>query len=602
MTEDVQVPPRVEIPEEDKWDPSSVFASRAAWESACVGIGKLANELKEFRGRLGEAPSVLVDALLQRDDLIQLAEQVYVYAGLHHMPDIGDGDAAAMFGRAVSLYADVQAAASFFEPELLAIGDEKLEVWMEESAELAVYRHYFEDLLRRAEHVRSDEVEELLGMLAEPFNGPQSTMNQLTNADFKFEPALTTGGEKRTLTQGSLRRLLARPDRNLRRTAWDHYNVVYEHHKNALANNLLSSMKQDLFLARARRYPNTLDASLFVDGIPRAVYESLIDEFTDQLPTWHRYFALRKQALGVDELHPYDIWAPLAEEPLDVPFEQAVEWICQGLQPMGEDYVEAVRRGCLQDRWVDAYPNQGKRDGAFSFGTKGTHPFIQMNYVGTMGSVSILAHELGHSMHSYLTWREQPMAYADYSLFVAETASNFHQALVRHYLLETAQEKHFKIAVIEEAMINFHRYLLIMPTLSRFELEIHERLERGEGVNTDDMIELCLDLFGQAYGEAMAVNRDELGMWWAQFGHLYRNYYVFQYATGISTAHALAEQVLSGDPAAVERYRACLRAGGSLYPAEALRLAGVDPTKPDSVRAGFRRLSDYVDTLEELLG
>jgi oligoendopeptidase F len=602
MTESVQVPPRAEIPEKDKWDPSSVFPSRTAWETACDRIGQEINDLKAFRGRLSESAAVLLDALVERGELIQLAEQAYVYAGLHHMPDVGDGAAASMFSKAVGLYADVQAASSFFEPELLTLGYENLNDWMEQSTELAVYRHYFDDLFRRAEHVRSDEVEELLGMLGEPFDGPQSTRSQLTNADFQFEPAVSADGETRALTQGSLRRLLASQDRELRQSAWQHYNVVYAMHKHALANNLLSSMKQDIFLARARRYPNTLDASLFVDDIPRTVYETLIDEFTKQLPTWHRYFRLRKRALGLKELHPYDIWAPLTDDPPKVTFEEAVEWIRQGLGPMGDDYVETIRRGCLQDRWVDIYPNQGKRDGAFSFGTKGTQPFIQMNYVGTLGSVSTLAHELGHSMHSYLAWREQPMVYADYSLFVAETASNFHQAMVRHHLLETAQEASFRIAVIEEAMSNFHRYLLIMPTLSRFELEIHQRLERGEGVNTDDMIELCLDLFGQAYGEAMTVDREGLGMRWAQFGHLYRTYYVFQYATGISAAHALAEQVLSGDPLAVESYRACLRAGGSLYPTEALRLAGVDPTKPDSVRAGFRKLAEYVEILEELLG
>jgi oligoendopeptidase F len=271
------------------------------------------------------------------------------------------------------------------------------------------------------------------------------------------------------------------------------------------------------------------------------------------------------------------------------------------LMPMGEEYVSILRQGCLENRWVDVYPNQGKRAGAFSAGAPGTHPFILTSYADTIFSMSTLAHELGHSMQSYFTWQNQPLVYCDYSLFVAEVASNFHQAMVRAYLLEQNDDPVFRISVIEEAMSNFHRYFLIMPTLARFELEMHQAVEAGEAPTADDMIGRLAGLFAEAYGEAMSIDRDRMGIQWAIFSHLYVDYYVFQYATGISGAHALAKRILSGERGTVGNYIRFLKTGGSLYPLDALKAAGVDLTKPDAVEETFGVLSDMVDRLEELL-
>jgi oligoendopeptidase F len=270
------------------------------------------------------------------------------------------------------------------------------------------------------------------------------------------------------------------------------------------------------------------------------------------------------------------------------------------MRPLGSEYVEVLRRGTLEQRWVDVYPTKGKRQGAFSFGWRGTHPFIMMSYTDSLFGLSTLAHELGHSMHSYLTWKHQPHSYDNTSLFVAEVASNFNQALVRDYLLKQNADPQFQIAVIEEAMSNFHRYFFIMPTLARFELEIHQRVERGEGVTADDMINLMADLFAEGYGDEMTFDRQQVGITWAQFGHLYSSYYVYQYATGISAAHALARRIIAGEPNAAENYVKFLSAGGSLYPIDALKLAGVDMTKPDAVLQTFETLAEYVDKLDAL--
>jgi oligoendopeptidase F len=269
---------------------------------------------------------------------------------------------------------------------------------------------------------------------------------------------------------------------------------------------------------------------------------------------------------------------------------------------MGEEYVEILRNGCLRDRWVDIYPNKGKRAGAFSSGAPGTYPFILMSYGDTVFSMGTLAHELGHSLHSYLAWQNQPLIYSDYSIFVAEVASNFHQAMVRAYLLENNPDPNIQIGVIEEAMANFHRYFLVMPTLARFELEIHEAVERGEGLTADGMIERHAGLLAEAYGEGMEIDRERLGIQWATYGHLFVDYYVFQYATGISGAHALSEQILSGAEGAVENYLSFLKAGGSMYPIDALKMAGVNLTKPDAVEETFQVLARMVDKLEELVG
>jgi oligoendopeptidase F len=596
------IPSRGEIPTQYTWNAPSVFPSAEAWEAEFTGLSEDLSELEPYQGHLGDGPQTLADALDALQSLMRRGGKVVVYATMSHAVDTSDQAAARMSSMARGLYGQLAAATAFFDPELLTIGKETLAGWMRDEPRLATYAHYVDDLYRRQEHVRSAEVEELLGMLADPFSGASATSGMLTNADFRFEPASASDGSAIPVTQGTLFKILAGADREARRTAWESHTNTYLTFKNTLASSLATSIQQSVFRMRARRHRSTLEATLFGENIPVAVFHNLIAAFRANLPTWHRYWALRRAALGVDALHPYDIWAPLSGEKAHVPYEQAVDWICEGLAPMGAQYVSVLRRGCLEDRWVDVYPNEGKRAGAFSSGRHGTHPFIMMSYNDNVLSLSTLAHELGHSMHSYLTWRNQPQIYGRYSLFVAEVASNFHQAMVRAHLLDVHTDPAFQIEVIEEAMSNFHRYFFTMPTLARFELETHERAERGLGLTADDMIELMADLSSEAYGGEMHVDRERVGITWAKFGHLYTDYYVYQYATGISGAHALSQRILSGQEGAVNDYLGFLKAGGSVYPLDALKMAGVDLTTPEAVEVAFGILSDMVDRLEGLLG
>jgi len=337
-------------------------------------------------------------------------------------------------------------------------------------------------------------------------------------------------------------------------------------------------------------------------NIPVDVFHNLVATYRRNLPAWHRYWRIRRRALGYERLHPYDRHAPLTSDKPTIPFTEAVEWICDGMAPLGTEYVGVMRRGLLEDRWVDIYPNKGKRAGAFSTGGPGTHPFILMSYADDVFSMSTLAHELGHSMHSYFAWRTQPVIYANYSTFVAEVASNFNQAMVRAHLLATRPARDLQIAIIEEAMANFYRYLFLMPLLAAFELEIHQRVERGEGLTAKGLMSLMTELFTEGYGGEVEVDPDRVGIIWAEFPtHLYLNFYVFQYSTGISGAHALADRVLHGPAHTADAYLEFLKGGGSMYPLDILGAAGVDLATPEPTEKMFEIFSAMVSRLEGLL-
>lgn len=594
--------PRNQIAREYTWNAESVFASVAAWEAELTAVVVSLAKAKTYEGRLAESPQLLAEALTFGDELKFRLGKLAAYSGVDYYVDTTNAEAGARFGRVQGAYGQALAAVAFIDPELITIGEVKLNEWLQIEPRLKVYAHYFHNLFRQQAHVRSAEVEEVLGLLAEPFSSVSQTSSLLTDADMKFKAGVSAGGEPVEVAQGSIDDILARPDRVARRTGWENYTDGYLNFKNTLANNLATSIKQNVFMMRARRHTSTLAASLFNTNIPVEVFHNLISVFKKNLPTWHRYWRIRRKALGVETLHPYDIWAPLTGNRPHIPYAQAVDWICAGMAPLGEEYVSILRRGCLEDRWVDLYPNQGKFSGAFSSGSQGIHPFIVMSYTDDIFGLSTLAHELGHSMHSYYTWQAQPTPYADYSLFNAEVASNFNQAMVRAHLLQQNPDRDFQITVIEEAMNNIHRYFFIMPTLARFELETHERIENGQGLNADSMIGLMADLFSEAYGNEMYVDRDRVGITWAAFGHLYNDYYVYQYATGISGAMALSNRILSGTPGAAEDYLGFLKAGSSVYPLEALKGAGVDLSTPEPVEAAFAVLAGLVDRLEKLVG
>jgi oligoendopeptidase F len=595
---------RAKVKKNQTWNAESVFPSPEAFDAEVIDLIESLAGIKGFQGRLREGPDIFLQAMQIIETISQRAARVRVYATLSSAVDATDQQAAAMSGKATSALGQVSAATAFVDPELLVIGEPTLRGWLSDDPRMKLYEHYFNDLFRRQTHVRSAEVEELLGLLRDPFNSTSGTTSMLANADFKFKPARDSKNKKVELTQSTYGSILGGTDRKARRTAWEHYNDKYLQFKNTLAANLTTSIKQNVFNMKARHFESSLEATLFNGDVPVEMFHNLLEIFKKNLPLWHRYWRLRRKALGVKTLHPYDVWAPLTAKKHKVPFETAVDWICEGLAPMGDEYVSIMRRGCLEDRWVDWSPNRGKRQGAFSTRVpKDTHPFIMMSYTGSVGSMSTLAHELGHSMHAYYASRAQPMFYYLYPSIVAETASNFNQAMTRAHLLKTNRNKSFQVALLEEAMGNFHRYFFIMPTLARFELETHQRIEQGQALTAGSMTELMADLFSEGFGGEMDLDRERVGITWGTFTtHLYIDFYSFQYAIGISAANAIAKRILDGTPNAAQDHIDFLKAGSSKPPMEIFRIAGVDMTSTRPIEDAFAVLEEYIARLEVLTG
>jgi oligoendopeptidase F len=597
------IPARSEVPAPYKWDIEDIFKDEQTWRDAYQRLEDALPEIEQFKGHLGDSPEKLFQFFQLFEKFRQLLSKVYIYAGLNFAVETFNQNYAALKDMAGGLVARALSAVAFEEPELMAIGFDKLRQWTKEHPDLKLYEHYFEKLERNAAHIRSAEIEQLLGQVSDPFGTASGTHSILVNADLPFKPAVSSTGETFEVTHSSMSRLSSHPDREVRRTAFENYADAHLAFKNTMANCLSAGIKQDVFMANARRYSTTVEASLSASYLPVDVYYNAINTYRKNVSVWHRYWKVRKQALKLDRMHVYDTRAVLTGKMPEISYEQAVEWVMAGLQPMGKDYAEIVRKGTLEQRWVDIYPNKGKSFGAFSAGYKGTKPLIMLNFDNSIFSLSTLAHELGHSMHSYLTWENQPLAYSDYNLFVAEVASNFHQAMVRDHLLKIQTDRDFQVAIIEEAMANFFRYFFIMPSLSIFDLEIHQRAERGEPLTFEGMTNLLADIFEEGYGPDVEVDRDRVGSIWMQFStHLYSNYYTYQYTTGISAAHALAEAVVSGEQKARDNYLAFLKSGDSLFPLDALKLAGVDMTTPAPIEKTFQVLERYIDKLEKLLG
>lgn len=591
--------PRAKVKKNQTWNAESVFTSPSQFDAEVKNILEALPSIQKYKGHLGEGVDTFLEAMSAMDAIEQRSTKVRVYATMSSSVDANDEQGTAMNGKAMSALAQVSAAASYVEPELLSVGEAKLRQWIQSDPRMKVYEHFVNDLFRKQAHVRSAEVEELMGMLRDPFGTVRNTAGLLANADFKFKPAKNSKGKKVELTQSTFDAILNESDRKARQSAWENYNDKYLEAKNTLASNLTASIKANVFNMKARKFNSALEATLFNGNVPVEMFHNLINIFKKNLPLWHKYWKIRRKALGVKTLNPYDVWAPLTTKTHKVPFDKAVDWICEGLASMGEEYVRVMRRGCLHDRWVDWSPNAGKRQGAFSTRVPSdTHPFIMMSYTDDVGSMSTLAHELGHSMHAYYASRAQPMIYYTYPSIISETASNFNQAMTRAHLLKTNQNKYFQTALLEEAMDNFHRYFFIMPTLARFELETHQRVEKGQPLTADSMIELMADLFSEGYGNEMNLDRQRVGITWGTFTtHLYIDFYSFQYAIGISAANAIAKRILDGVPNAAQDHINFLKAGSSKSPMDVYRVAGIDMTTTQPIEDAFAVLEEYVDRL-----
>jgi oligoendopeptidase F len=594
-----QVPERSELPTEDTWDLNSIYADDDAWAAAYESVSDRVDDLREYEGRVTESPDTLLEFLELRESILREVSKVTSYASLRSAEDTRNQEYQAMKARAESLSSAASSATSFLEPELQELDREDVSAFVDSEPALAEYEHYFDDVLRTKPHTRSAEVEELLADLGEVAGAASDIYGMLSNADLTFPTVERPDGDSVEITQGNFTKLQKHPDRAFRRTVYEAYYDEWAEIRNAVGTSLKNSVRKDVKYARARNYDTAREAALDGPNVPIAVYDTLLAAVHDNLDVLHRHADLKREALGVDELRMWDLYTPMTgSESPEIPYEEAAEYVVEAVAPLGDAYQDRLREG-LDSRWVDVYENRGKRSGAFSAGTYDTQPFILMNYQEDISSMFTLAHELGHSLHSELAKDAQPWQYADYTIFVAEVASTVNETLLTHHLLETVEDDELRLHVLDEYLERFRSTLYRQAMFADFELRIHEIAEDDGALTPDRFDEVYRDLKADFYEPA--VLDDRIDREWMRIPHFYYNYYVYQYATGISAAVAIVERIRSeGEPAA-EDYREALAMGGSAYPMDVLDTAGVDMTSPAPIESALGVYDEYLGRMADLL-
>ena len=596
--EENKIRQRHEIPEEDKWAVEDLYATDSAWDAELATLADDQAYLTAFAGRLCENGETLFAFLERSEQMGVKIDQLANYCMRKADEDTRNGTYQAMVGKFMSVVVGLNAATSFETPELMAMSDEQLEAFYAAEPKLERYRRYLTDLRRRKEHILSPAEEKLLAAAGEMAQAPQKSYGAFANADIKFEDAVDSEGKKHPLSQGTFVPLEESADRVLRKSAYENLYHGFANYKNTAASMLNAQGKQLKFFADARKYPSTLDASLDRTNVPTSVYLNLIEAVHQNLDKMHRYVRLRKKLLGVDELHFYDIYTPLlADVDKKIPFAQAKQTVYEGLAPLGEEYRAILKQG-FENRWIDVYENVGKRGGAYSAGAA-VHPYVLLNYSGTLDSQFTLAHEMGHALHSYLSNHTQNPVDSDYVIFVAEVASTCNEALLMEYLLGKTTDKKERAYLINHFLDQFKGTLYRQTMFAEFELIIGRLIGEGKTLTADILCEEYKKLNAMYYGPDMVVD-DEIAMEWARIPHFYYNYYVFQYATGYSAAIALSRKILSEGESAVKNYLGFLSGGCSKSPIDLLKGAGVDMTSPEPINQALALFDKLLDEMEEL--
>ncbi|NNV02090.1 MAG: oligoendopeptidase F [Brevibacillus sp.] len=595
------LPKRSEIPAEYKWRLEDIYKSDADWENDVRKVKEMAEQIAAKKGTLSQGGQQLLDVLKLQDELLMTLDQVYVYARMRRDEDNTNSTYQALTDRATALSTQVYGAISYIQPEILAIPTEQLEAWINQVPGLDHYRILLDEITRFKPHTLSAEEEAILANVSEIASAPSKIYGMLNNADIKFPMITDENGEEVELTKGRYVQFMECKDRRVRKEAFEALYATYDKHRNTIAASLTSAVKADVFYARTRKYPSALYAALFADNVDISVYDNLIATIREHLPLMHRYIALRKKMLGVDELHMYDLYVPIVPEvEMKIPYQQAVETIKEALRPLGEDYGRVLAEG-FAGGWIDVYENQGKTSGAYSWGAYTTHPYVLMNYQDNVNNMFTLAHEMGHALHSYYSNQTQPYTYADYKIFVAEVASTLNEALLMHHLLQTTTDKKQRMYLINYYLEQFRTTVFRQTMFAEFEKTVHAKAEQDEPLTADSLSEIYRELNVAYHGPEMVVD-SQIDLEWARVPHFYRNFYVYKYATGFSAATSLAKQILEEGQPAVERYLQFLKSGSSDYPLNLLKKAGVDMTSPQPIREALSVFAEMLTEMEQLAG
>ncbi len=592
---------RSDIPKDFTWDLESIFPTDDDWERSFQSLARRIPDLEALQGTLAQSGQALLHVLRERDAVYEQMETLFVYTSMRRDEDTTSSKYQGMYDRAMQLFVRISTAFSFLEPEVLALPQSTLDGFLQETPGLQEYAHELDDMSRKRSHVRSAEVEAVLAASGEVAEGPDSIFSMIDNADLRLPLIKDEAGEEVQLTKGNYLTFIRSTDRRVRKEAFDGLHSAFLKQRNTIAATLSAKVKGDIFYTRQRNFASCRELALSGYNIPVSVYDNLINTVSEHIPVLNRYMELRKRILGLGKLHMYDLYVPIVKDTNDeVSYEQARETVVKGLAPLGQNYVNILQTA-FQQRWIDVYETPGKRGGAYSGGGYTTHPFILLNYQNKRDSMFTLAHELGHSMHSFFSRSSQPFHYGEYSIFVAEVASTLNENLLTDYLLRTTTDPEVRLAILNQALEDIRGTLFRQTMFAEFEQLVHSNAEEGEPLTADSLSEMYRGLNQKYYG-GVALIDELIDIEWARIPHFYSSFYVYQYATGISASIALAQQILREGQPAVDRYLKFLSSGSSDYSIELLKKAGVDMTSPEPVREACQQFASYLDQMEKLLG
>ena len=592
---------RSDIPTDYTWDLESIYSTHDDWEQSFQSVARRLPELEALQGTLAQSGSALAHVLHERDKVYEQLETLFVYTSMRKDEDTTNSKYQGMYDRAMQLFVLVSTAFSFLEPEILALPQSTLDGFVQETPGLQEYKHELDDMNRKRPHVRSAEVEAILAAAGEISEGPDSIFSMIDNADLRLPLIKDEAGEEVQLTKGNYLTYIRSTDRRVRKEAFEGMHSTFLKQRNTIAATLSAKIKADIFHTRQRGYGSCRELALSHYNIPVSVYDNLVSTVSEHIPVLNRYMELRKRILGLDDIHMYDLYVPIVNDTDDeISYQQACDTVVKGLAPLGENYI-SILQTAFQQRWIDVYETPGKRGGAYSGGGYATRPFILLNYQNKRDSMYTLAHELGHSMHSFFSRSNQPFHYGDYSIFVAEVASTLNENLLTDYLLRTSSEPAVRLAILNQTLEDIRGTLFRQTMFAEFEQRVHSSAEEGEPLTADSLSEMYRGLNQKYYGGVALV--DELiDIEWARIPHFYSSFYVYQYATGISASIALSQQILREGQPAVDRYLKFLSSGSSDYSIELLKKAGVDMASPEPVRLACQQFESYLKQMEDLLG